>query len=267
MFPVLACAVPDSKLPNELIYEGKPIDPLCLFEIEDTKGVVDLRKCGLNAQKGHQVAGKNKKLMSEGFNGYDYSYNINYSKSLGGYSYYKVFGNVGNSVIVQTVNNSGGTGDFSFLNLVQREGNIIKITVLNGGDRCNGAVDSIKRKGEHLVYSVRLTAYDYLTLAQDNPHHLKAYDDLSSCAVCCAGIAVYQRDIVSNFANEKLLYIDASNYLKDIDNASPSQPYQACFDKVLKQYAQKNNGKLNAKQLSLFTHQFNTKCVKNVSMF
>ena len=186
-------------------------------------------------------------------------------RRLQGYSYYKSFGKVGPSAIVQTINNAGGTGSFSFLNVVRRDGNTLKLSVLNGGDRCNGALIAVKRvgKGQHerLVYSVQLTAYDYLTLANDNPHHIKAYDDLAACAVCCAGRAVYERSIGPDFANEKLLYVDASLYLKDITTASSNSRYQACFNNVLVNYGKKNKGKLTAKQLTQFTKQFNEQCI------
>ena len=120
-----------------------------------------------------------------------------------------------------------------------------------------------KGHDERLVYGVQLTAYDFLTLANDNPHHLKAYDDLSSCAVCCAATAVYQRIIGADFAHEKLLYVDASLYLQNIGHSSSTQLFQPCFDKLLQKFGKINHGKLNAKQLAQFTHQFNTQCVSS----
>lgn len=252
-------------VPNELLYKSKPVDPLCFFQLNKAQAVVDLKKCGIHFFKGtHLVQEENKKLIAEGFVGYNYSWKLNDVADMGGYSFYKVFGKTGHSLILQTINNGGGTGSFSSLALVQRNGDKLSVSLLNGGDRSNGALVDVKRvskKGrEYLIYSVNLTAYDYLTLANDNPHHLKAYDDLSSCAVCCAGRAVYQREIGLKFKTEKLLYVDASDYLKDINKSSPSQPYQACFDKVLEKYGALNQGKLDRKQLLLFTKQFNREC-------
>jgi len=271
LYPLLAFATSDPSLPDALMYRGKPLDPLCLFQIEDTKGVVKLNQCGLSSDKKPMILGKNNQLISKGFFGYDYSLKLNDAKSISGYSYYKALGNVGHSAIVQTINNSGGTGTFSFLNLVKRYGNTLKISVLNGGDRCNGGLVDMRREGkgasEHLVYSVRLTAFDFLPLANDNPYKVNAYDDLASCAICCAGVAVFQRHIGTNFKHEKLLYVDVSDHVNDLDHSASQPKYQGCFDKLLKEYASKNNGKLDAKQLSRFTHQFNTQCVHNKLAF
>lgn len=268
LFPMIAWAKTAEKVPSELMYNGKPIDPICLFEIENAKAKVDLSKCGLNLKKGYQVADQNKKLIAEGFVGYNYTWKLNNAMDMGGYSYYKVLGYVGHAVLVQTINKTGGTGSFSFLSLVKREGDdFIKVTVLNGGDRCNGSLVDAKRVGkganERVVYSVSITPYDFLTLSDDNPYSVKAYDDLSACAVCCAGKAVYERSIGKNFANEKLLYVDVSTYLQNIGHSQASQPDQICFDKVLAVYGHKNHGKLDPKQLSLFTHEFNKTCVRH----
>lgn len=263
LLPMSAGAAPRNNLPMELMYRGKPIDPLCLFEIEHRIGVVDLSVCGLGNKK-KSILGRNKQLISQGFVGYDYSMQVGGTDRFRGYSYYKSLGTFRDSVIVQTINNSGGTGAFSFLNIVQRDGNRIKISVLNGGDRCNGSIVDLQRQGtgdnEYLVYGVQLTPYDVLMLTKDNPFKLKAYDDLSACALCCVGTAVFQRHIGADFSQEKLLYVDVSTYLQNIASSSP-QHYQACFDRLLSKYGKKNNGKLDAQQLLLFTHEFNAQCL------
>ena len=237
LLPMLAYSAPQHNLPAQLMYQGKPIDPLCLFNLESTKAVVDLRRCGLDSKAGYVISGKNKQLISQGFMGYDYGGKINDSANLSGYSYYKSLGTVGHSVIVQTINNSGGTGSFSFLNLIKRDGNTLKLSVINGGDRCNGGLVDVKRVGtgtsDRIIYKIHLTPYDFFTRTHDNPHHLKAYEDLSACAVCCAATAVYQRHIGADFADEKLLYVDVSDYLKNIIHSQLPQTDQGCFDTLL----------------------------------
>ena len=258
--------MPLGKFSDELMYQGKPIDSLCLFETEDTNGRADLRKCGLDSKKGRRISGHNQQLMSKGFVGYNYGWKINGSENTRGNSYYKEFGTVGRYVIVQMLNNSGGSGVFSSLSLVKRDGDVIKISNLEGGDRCNGGLANVQRVGDganqRLVYSVNLTAYDFLTLSNDNPHHLKAYDDLAACAVCCAATAGYQRDIgPTELAHETLLYVDSGVYSKGAGHSASEPKYQACFDKLLTTYGQKNHGKIDSKQLALFVHQFNQQCV------
>ena len=260
-----------TKLPDDLMYQGKPIDALCLFQIEAKEADVDLSKCGLNSKEGHLTEPGNKKLLSEGFVGYDYHLIINDSKYLQGYSYYKVISHIGNSYVVQTVNNSGGSGSFSFLNLVQRDGNMLHLSVLDGGDRCNGSLVDLKQvgKGElaHLVYSVYLTPYDFLSVAKDNPNHVKAYDDLAACAVCCAGKAVFERHIGPDFEHKILVDVDVSAYVKDLKNMSHTELYQACFNHVLLGQVNQHDAKLNAKELLHFTHEFNTQCVRKIAQF
>ena len=265
LFSTLGCAMPVSKLPNELIYLEKPIDTLCLFETQDTQGRSNLRKCGINSKQGRHILGQNNSLKSMGFIGYNYSWATSGSMNTRGYSYYKEFGTVGHSIVLYTMNNSGGTGNFSSLSLLTRTGNTITISNLNGGDRCNGGVVDVRRvsKGTHqrLIYSVNLTAYDFLILANTNPHKLKPYEDLSACATCCVAKAVFQRSIGPHFMNEKLLYVDSSTSPQS-SGLLPSEPkYQACFDQLLKDYGQKNHEKLDAKQLALFKHQFDAQCI------
>lgn len=257
LIPIAVHAMPINRLPSQLMFQGKQVDPLCLFSIESTTGLVDLATCGIISMSGATVSGENDALISQGFIGYNYRI----SPHTEGYSYYKSLGTAGTSVIVQTINNSGGTGTFSFLNLIQRNGDKINVSVLKGGDRCNGSVVDAVRLGDHLTYGVQLTPYDVLTLAHDNPHQLKAYDDLSACATCCVGKAVYQRVIGHDVADEKLVYLDVSTYLQPADRSSSTQKYQACFDKLMKEDAIKNKGKLDFKKILRFTHQFNAQCI------
>lgn len=260
-----------AQLPADLMYLAKPVDPLCLFQIESKEAEIDLSKCGFNSQEVHP-SGANKKLVSEGFVGYDYDLKIDDSKHLKGYSYYKVIANMGNAYLIQTINNSGGTGSFSFLNVIQREGDILHLSVLDGGDRCNGGLVDLKKEGKgahaRLVYSVYLTPYDFLTVAKDNPNHVKAYDDLSACASCCAAKAVFERDIGQNFEQRRLQYLDVSMYVKDIANTAHNEPYQHCFNQLLVEQVKKEPlQKLDANDLLRFTHAFNTRCVRKIAQF
>ncbi len=253
--------------PTELMYQGKPIDSLCLFQMEGSKGGVDLKHCGLHTQKGEVITGKNKTLIKQGFLGYNFGFKTKESVSPGGYSYYKVVGQVGQAVVVETVNNGGGTGSFSLLSLVRREGDKLNIEVLTGGDRCNGGLELVSERGtqhpQYLEYGIRLTPYALLTLSRDNPHHLKAYDDLADCAICCIATARVERPLDPNFSKvEHLLYIQTQQDLLNESPATPAPKYQACFNQLLKQHSQKNHGKFDEKQLALFTHEFNAQCVQ-----
>ncbi len=261
LFSSLNYAMPRSENLTALTYQGMPIDSLCLFETDQSRETVTLKNCGLKAREGRVLTGKNKQLMSQGFEGYDYDWTIAGSVNTRGYSYYKSYGKVGKSVIVQLINNSGGTGTFTSLSLVKRWGDELHVVHLNGGDRCNGGLNDVQRVGDNLIYRVNLTAFDVLMFGHDNPHGLKAYDDLGSCAICCVARAVYLRHLGSDFSNEKLLHVDLIPNTKR-EGQSPYEPrYQTCFDDLLRKYGRKNNNKLDDKQLVRFAHQFNMQCV------
>lgn len=266
---VFAFAQSTTTIPDALMYQGKPIDPLCLFNLEGIKTKVPLSRCGLKSMRQYQAVKTTSTFGAQGFYGYDYSLKADTPPNSAGYSYYKPLGTIGHSVMVLTVNNGGGSGSFSSLNLAQRVGNDLIITTLKGGDRCNGAIINARRvtKGsqEYLVYSAHITAYDFLTLTNDNPHRLKPYSDLSACAACCAATALFQRPINNQFMHESLLQVDLNTKLNKATNSSPSARYQACFNKLLQQHAKKNHGKLNKEQLSRFMLRFNAKCAHGES--
>ncbi|MCP0914216.1 MULTISPECIES: PI-PLC domain-containing protein [Legionella] len=254
------------KWPEILLYKDKPVDSLCLFEgNEEAEGEVSLAKCGLHAEAARKKTGENPDLIQQGYAGYDYTWEVEDADTQG-YSYYKPFAMTGNAAVVLTRNNSGGTGQFSSLILVARNADRLKITAFAGGDRCNNGITDMKLEQDaqgnsYLVYGVNLTAFDFLDLANDNPHHLEAYADLDACAACCKASAIMQRSLDENFAKEKLLYVDLSSYAANAEEASSDIKYQACFDSLFNEYVKKNNSRLNPQALAQFTQRFNTQCV------
>ncbi|ETO92711.1 Uncharacterised protein [Legionella longbeachae] len=263
LFPLVAHAA-EHQIPSILLYQGKPIDALCFFEAAESEGVADLAQCGLHAEAGRGISGQNKLLTAKGFVGYDYHWQVEGGSDMQGYSYYKPFGMVAESAIVELLNNSGGTGQFSTLSLVARTGNKIKVTSLHGGDRCNGGLVKVVRKKsgaeEYLQYSVNVTTYDLLSLAGEP---VKAYDDLEACAICCKAVAIFQRPISADIAKEKLLYVDLSAYPQSEGEAAANTPYQTCFNKFLQTYQRKNTSRLDLKGLQRFVQQFNEQCVSH----
>ena len=74
--------------PHALTYQGKPIDPLCFFELESSSGgssQVNLTQCGLHAEKGRSISGKNEQLIAKGFIGYDYKWHLGDGVEIQGY--------------------------------------------------------------------------------------------------------------------------------------------------------------------------------------
>lgn len=263
-------AVKLAPVPANMLYKSHPIDPLCLVELESKQGMVDLATCGIQAESGRAIVGENQNLIDQGYIGYDYAMNINKSVHLQGYSYYKLFGQVGDAVIVQTIHHPGGTGDMSALLLVLRDGDKMNVTVLNTGDRCNHGLVDMQRvqtaTQDYLVYGQKLTSYDFLTLSHTNPHHLKPYDDLADCAVCCKAVAVYQRNVRGDFHKETLQYVDLSVFPQESILKSQPQTYQTHFDVLMQAYLKRGKSRLNAQELEGFVKQIDCIEVKAAPM-
>jgi len=254
--------------PSALTYKGKPIDALCVTERTHPKATVDLNHCGVTRESAETIVGENEKLVAEGYVGHDFNIKINKEITMRGYAYYKIFGMQGSAVIIQTIYHGGGSGEVSSLSLVQRDGHHITVTALNVGDRCNHGIIDVNRvqsaKGDYLRYRLKLTSYDFLTLAHQNPHHLKAFTDLADCAVCCKATAVYQRTIGADFLNEKLRYVDLAAFPQEEIASTEPQSYQVCFDRLLQTYIKNTQSKLNFKQLVGFMKKFNTSCAQHL---
>lgn len=267
LIPCFTAAAAEPQLPQILKYKDKPIDSLCFFEAGDTNSVANLNECGLHSEPGRGISGENAHLIKQGYYGYDYSWKIDETTQSQGYSYYRSFGPLESGFIIETLNNSGGTGEFSALSVIRREDNLVYVEPFVGGDRCNNGIYRVKRVKEEgndrLVYSINITAFDFLDLAQNNPHGLSAYDDLDSCAACCLATAVFERPINPKLGDAKLLYVDLAAYPQEtnhVDEANGAK-YQACFDKLLAQYKKPYNGKLDPRALAEFTKAFNKTCV------
>jgi hypothetical protein len=254
------------QVPHALIYKGKPVDPLCLTDINQTTARVDLSRCGISTDATRSIAQKNQQLIEQGYIGYDFHIKINPSVRLQGYSYYKIWGMNGKAVIVETIYHGGGTGELFTLSLVQRDGDSLNIRVLNAGDRCNHGIANVVRKrdnkGDYLLYNVKLTSYELVALAHDNMQHVKAYDDLEDCAICCKATATFRRDVGANFAHEQLRYVDLAAFPQDKVESSSPQKYQVCFDKLFRTYLQEGRTKLNQQQLIQFAKRFNGTCIR-----
>ncbi len=253
-------------VPAELLYQGQPIDPLCFGELAATHVRVDLKKCGIHAQvKGKKLAGY-PPLLAKGFVGYNYTYKINDSVDLHGYSYYNVLSRKNNSFVIQTINNGGGTGDLSSLSVVTRQGDALNITVLNAGDRCNHGIERITHKQgngvDDLIYSVKLTSYDVLMMA-DPTLPIKAFDDLEDCAICCKAMAVYQRPMHKDLSQEQLLYINFNAFPQEANNATSPQKYQTCFNNLFLSYLNIGKKTLNRAQLAEFARAFKRQCMES----
>lgn len=244
-----------NNIPEDLMVRNKPIDPLC-FNLEGNSNLIHLQNCGIKKQK-YKIVQRDKDLIKKGYIGFDWKEGSGDDASQGS-SYYKSFPAGNQQYWVYTINNTGGSGVFTALNLVKRKDDkTLEIKTIASGDRCNGGVQDVQLKNNQLQYSINLTPADLLTLTKDNPSHLQAYDDLAACAVCCTGKAFYGIDLN---LNPQLLYVDLGS-ASDFDDLPTQGKYQQCFNDLYKQYINAGKNKLDASLLKQFGTDFNAKCV------
>lgn len=246
--PEASAETSSSAFPPELLLNGQPIDPLCFEKsnsMESGMGDIALQNCA----DGFVV----KEYFSKG--PYDRGAVFTYEgdEDFAGmgtpYMQYRYAGIDENMTIIPAKEadgrfpvllnwSGGGTGHFSNLLWLKREGNVLKpLQGVTGGDRCNGGVvEALMNKDGQLQYAVNITPYDMVMLGGDAERpfmqSVKAFEDLDACAACCTGTAHFTGD---EFTGVKLQdglkdYLSGRDYA---DPVPPEQEKQACFDRLL----------------------------------
>ena len=244
-----------ANLPTSLIYNGKPIDAWCFTDTNSDS----LKKCGINFEKDIKISGQDKQLEKKGYTGYEYHFKG--SGPTHGYSYYRPIAHFGNKDVIFTLSSGGGSGQFTAIKTIDRHGDKLNIQTYDMGDRCNNGISDIKQDNEKITYLAHITPFDFLTLAEDNPHKLQAYDDLAACAACCAGTVRISRPLNDNFLKATVVSVDFSNYSLEDGGYTGKKPYQACFNSLIATYKAKHKTVLTLAALKVFVQQFNQQCV------
>jgi hypothetical protein len=255
-FIPIAQASTAPQIPTDLMYLNKPIDSLCFFSQEAAGNDIDLKKCGANKNK-LTIKSMNSDLSKQGYLGYDYE-DKQVTPGSQGTSYYKYYPAGNNKYWVYSINNSGGTGQFTAIDWVTRKDqNTLALNSIAGGDRCNGGIQDVSEKSNRLTYSVNLTASDLIALA-DKSITLKPYDDLAACAVCCTAKSFYT---VTENAKPALDYVEL-NKVSDVSEMSEQGTLAACFNTFYVSYSKLHSTKLTHEQLLAFVNQFKQACMK-----
>lgn len=254
VFALLAApAYAESVFPSALLINGKPIDPFC-FESASTDEWLDVTKC-VNPD-----IIKTEDIKPDASNvarvGYNYRYKDIDDGS--GYTMYDYIGLWSGAPVILVSSNTGGTGKFTSLLAIEREGK--KIRVLQGfaaGDRCNGGVVDVKLENGVLHYGQRIVPFDFLQLADDNPNDLQAYESLETSATSCFGVARY--------ADTELTGVTLKGITGDEGKDRPEWTekfvHQSCFNKIYSAYLTQGKKDLSVQQLKEFTGEFNRVCL------
>lgn len=257
-----AYAASSSNIPADLMYENKPINPLCFEQVDSTDKTVSLsNNCGLEPIV---EVDQSKDLINKGYVGFDYKEKDS-SDSATSYSYYKVIGDFNHYYTIFSISNTGGSGNFSSIYLVKRDNNQLHIKPLPyGGDRCNGGLNKVTQNKQMLSFDSNITPGDFLSISNKNPHKLQAYDDLDACAACCIATALYETNLQKDSAKATLISIQFSNDQETLDQlkSADSKGYQACFNMLVLKYIAEAKTTLTAKELDSFMDEFNSNCVK-----
>lgn len=244
----------DTSVPADLMYNGKPIDSLC-FSMDKNLDIIQLNNCGIKKEK-YSINGLDQDLIKKGFIGYNWK-DTSVSYPAEGSSYYKIFPAENHQYWIYSSNNTGGSGNFTNVSLVKRiHPDKLEIKIITGGDRCNGGISEARPHGKQLEFDVNLTSFDLLILTNENPHQLKAYDDLAACAICCSATATYR---VSAELMPKLMYVTLD--ISDPEAMPAQGKYQVCFNKILLQYIKSGETKLDGAKLKKLGMDFNEKCL------
>ncbi len=237
----------DWPLPPELLVDGQPADPLCFAaqtSMESETSRYELKNCVAEGLV-------NIEALEKGPASYGISYDYKDAEGMGMSKPYMMIqypgkkledmdgnfpptGDKGIPLILRY--NTGGTGQFSSLMTVKREGDALIVTgTLAGGDRCNGGVTEAWTENDGSIrYDQNITPYDMIVLGGDANRpalqSIKAYDDVAACAACCYGSAQYKGDtlIGIKFYDGLKESVTSANYENPAEHTK-----QICFDAAL----------------------------------
>lgn len=240
-----------------LIVNGAPVDPLCFIQTggDEEMPSYPTQNCG---GKDYIADEENPSPLDDGFvsRGYYFVDHETPEQKFPGFVGYKYLGEYRGLKAVQLIENGGGSGIFTSVQLLREEkdGTLRLIQTLAGGDRCNGGIAESFMDKRTLVYDVNLTPFDFLTVAEYNPRNLQAYDDLDSCAVCCYATLRF----VNGSAESVSLNPEAP--LQSDAAADGEQTLQACFDQAYADRVKTKEIDMSLKEFKKFVISFHEAC-------
>lgn len=234
-------------LPAELMYNGKPIEAICIQEIIYNEGSIDLAKCKFS----HPYMHKSNIKYDSDLIGYQYI-EQGYTMQHDCYSYYSYLGNIDGKIVVYLEENSGGISHFTYILLLDRQrNNLIKSKVFYGpGDRCNGGLKSAYVKDGKINYITNTTPLDFLRIYQDNIKATSRDADESLSRLVDRSLSCYGS---TKFEDDDFKYIKL-NSRAEYDSYEDYDRFNAqeCFDIIHKQYIDRRHITLTVTDLEKF---------------
>lgn len=187
-------AVAAADLPDALLVDGAPVNPLC-FQHWGEDDTVDVTACddpSLVPEPDAEGPGPDQ----WGWYGTRYRFaDLPEDAPMRGSISWRWLGETPQGQVVETYDYGGGTGHFTAVQTVRREGDRLRLVETHmGGDRCNGGVVAAAVGNGVVAGEVNITPYDLLALALDGDPPVEPYDEVDACAICCVGTATFVGD-------------------------------------------------------------------------
>ena len=222
--------------------DGKPVPSSCLVDLAGLgePRAVNLAHCGDSSVK--------PKSLPTGVVGYE--------DPQGGYFYYRYLGKVDGLDILYGESSGGGSGQFTSLVGIARDGQTLtQKRVYGGGDRCNGGVSDASIANGRLSFDQAITPYDLIALA-DPGTKLEAYKDLQASASSCIGDSHMIHD------NQHWTGVTLTEKsLTDQKGWTEQYRYQACFNVLYRETVAQGHTKLDRNGVKIFAANFTKRCV------
>lgn len=219
-------------LPATLTVGGKAIDPLCFaqaWEQPADGAVIDLGKCS--------TADLVRVPPGDGYKPGKDAHGVAYRPAdisaadmlVPAFIEYKYLGDAGMEHAVLLSESGGGTGMFTSLFLLRRDGESLRISrTVAGGDRCNNGLRRAAVENGSLSYEVNLTPAALYQLAGFDSTAEMPGGPLKDCAVCCYAAATYRGDDLVD-----VRFAPGITAALSPDEGGTS----GCFDSVIGKYA------------------------------
>lgn len=159
-----------SAFPKEMMFEGKPIDPVCIHVAEQEKTVTLQSQCaeplGIRINDdGSPVRRGELEIRTDNSLGYPYQFELG-----SGEFRYNFIGKTNEGLLIKTGSSGGGSGYFTELAFYKREGDVLtKVRKIAAGDKCAGHIEQANVENGNLFYAYSVTPLELHQLYQMNP--------------------------------------------------------------------------------------------------
>jgi hypothetical protein len=228
--------------PSLYLIDGNPVPLACLSTLgnfdSSRTDPIDLGKCG---------TGLPPDTASNGPNGF-------HDTTDSGYFDYNYLGSIRGLDILFIDNGGGGSGQFSQLVGLKREGDMLQLAqTFAYGDRCNMSPLNAKLRDGSLSYDLTTTPNELITLLGKEAA-LKDDGDLEDSAASCVAL--------THIRDEKIVGVTLTEKdLQDQAGWTEQFRYQSCFNAFYRKSVAAGQVDLTREELSAFTKGFLNACV------